>query len=167
MITRTARGLVAAALVVLIPVLTSCSHLVILHDPLTAHEHGDLGVAYESGAKLALAEKEYRHALRLAPRQSRTRVNLGNVQAARSDWHGAERSYRRALRDSSTNTDAMNNLSVALMRQGHHRAEATALAERAVQASPVPDSNYVATLTEVRAWALRDTAAVTRRKERS
>ena len=146
------RVVLLVALVTL-PALASCAHLVILHDPLTAREHGDLGVAYESAAQLNLAAKEYRHSLRLDPHQSRTRVNLGNVQAAKGEWRSAETSYRRALCDSVTNTDAMNNLAVALLRQGRRRDEARALAERAVAMAGERGSIYRATLAEVNASA--------------
>ena len=80
-----------------VPALTGCAHLVILHDPLSATEHGDLGVAYESGAQLDLAAKEYHTSLRLDPHQSRTRVNLGNVQAAQGDWGAILRTASAAL----------------------------------------------------------------------
>lgn len=140
-------------LVALLPALTGCAHIVILHDPLSASEHSDLGVAYESGGQLDLAAKEYRRSLRLDAHQSRTRVNLGNVQAAKGDWRGAEKSYRRALTDSTTNTDAINNLAVALLRQGRELDEARALAERAVAMGGERDSIYQATLEEVKASA--------------
>jgi Flp pilus assembly protein TadD len=131
--------------------LAGCAHLVVLHDPLTSDEHNDLGVAYESRGQLDLAAKEYRKALRLAPHQSRARVNLGNVAAARGRWRDAERQYRRALRDSTTDADAMNNLAVALLRQGRGLDEARALAERAVASGGARDSIYRATLVEVKA----------------
>ena len=35
--------------------LAGCAHLVVLHDPLTASEHNDLGVVYESSGQHALA----------------------------------------------------------------------------------------------------------------
>jgi Flp pilus assembly protein TadD len=134
---------------VALPVVAGCSHIVILHDPLTAAEHSDLGVAYESTGKLDLAAREYRRSLKLDPRQSRTRVNLGNVQAARGQWRSAEKSYRRALADSATNADAMNNLAVALLRQGRRGTEARALAGRAIAIGGARDSIYRATLAEV------------------
>lgn len=129
--------------------LAGCAHFVVLHDPLTAVEHGDLGVAYESGGRLDLAEREYRRALRLDPRLSRVRVNLGNVQAAKGRWRGAEKSFRRALRDSASNADAMNNLAIALVRQDRGWPEARALAERAVAAGGERAPLYRATLAEV------------------
>jgi len=129
--------------------LAGCSHLVVLHDPLTASEHNDLGVAYESSGQLDLAAKEYRRALRLDPHQPLARVNLGNVEAANGRWSRAESCYRRALRDSSTDYDAVNNLAVALLRQGRRLDEARALAERAVAAGGQRASVYRATLAEV------------------
>ena len=131
--------------------LAGCSHFVVLHDPLTAREHNDLGVAYESTGQLDLAAGEYRHALGLDSHQARARVNLGNTEAARGRWRNAERCYRRALADSSTDADAMNNLAVALLRQERHLEEARSLAERAVAAGGERDSVYRATLAEVRA----------------
>ena len=131
--------------------LAGCSHLVLLHDPLSASEHNDLGVAYERSGKPELAAREYRKALRLAPRGSRARVNLGNLEAAHGRWDRAERHYRRALQDSTTDLDAMNNLAVALLRQRRRLGEAMRLAEQAVAAGGERDSTYRATLEEVRA----------------
>ncbi len=142
------RGLLAAGA---LAALASCSHLVVLHDPLTATEHNDLGVVYESTGRADLAAKEYKKALRLEPKFSRARVNLGNIEAGRGKWPKAESHYRRALRDSTTDYDAMNNLAVSLLRQGRNLEEARSLAERAVSAGGERDSLYRATLDEVKA----------------
>ena len=128
-----------------------CSHLVVLHDPLTATEYNDLGVVYESIGRLDLAAKEYRKALKLDAKFARARVNLGNIEAARGKWPRAESHYRRALRDSTTDYDAMNNLAVALLNQRRNLAEALKLAERAVGAGGEKDSLYRSTLAEVKA----------------
>lgn len=141
---------IAAALL-----LGGCSHLIVLHDPLSAAEHNDLGVAYEVHGQPKLAAHEYRQALRLDHHQARASVNLGNVEAGRGRWHAAEMSYRRALRDSSTDADAMNNLAIALHRQGRAPLEARTWAERAVAAGGTRDSLYRATLAEVSAGAPR------------
>jgi len=130
--------------------LVGCAHLVMLHDPLTASEHNDLGVAYESRGQLELARSEYRKSLRLEPDQALTRVNLGNVEAAGGNWRAAEKAYRTALRLAPEDADAMNNLAVVLLRQVGHREEALALAERAVAAGGARDSVYRATLAEVK-----------------
>ena len=146
---RLVRSVPAALTLVVVTTLAGCAHLVVLHDPLTASEHNDLGVAYESRGQLDLAGREYGKALRLDPHQARARVNLGNIEAAIGRWGSAEKSYRRALGDSSTDYDAMNNLAVALLRQGRRLEEARALAQRAVAAGGKRDSVYRATLAEV------------------
>jgi Flp pilus assembly protein TadD len=133
--------------------LTGCAHLVVLHDPLTASEHNDLGVAYESSGQRDLAAKEYRKALSLDSHDARARVNLGNIEAANGRWKSAEQSYRRALRDSSSDGDAMNNLAIALLRQRRHLDEARTLAERAVAQGGARDSIYRATLAEIQSGA--------------
>ena len=140
----------AALALASVALLASCAHFVVLHDPLTAGEHNNLGVAYESTGQLDLAASEYRHALRLDPHRAEARVNLGNVEAARGRWRSAEKCYRRALADSSTNLDAMNNLAIALLRQDRRLDEARTLAERAVAAGSGRDSIYRATLAEVK-----------------
>jgi tetratricopeptide (TPR) repeat protein len=128
-----------------------CSRFVILNDPLTAAEHNDLGVAYEASGKPDLAKREYRAALKLDPRLVRARVNLGNLEAAAGRWQPAEDCYRRALREAPNDGDALNNLAVALMRQGRSLVEAESLATRAVASGGGRDSVYRATLSEVRA----------------
>jgi Tfp pilus assembly protein PilF len=137
--------------------LAACSHIVVLHDPLSAAEHNDLGVAYEARRQLDLAEREYRRAVRRDARFAVAKVNLGNLAAARGRWAEAERWYRTALRDRADDPDAMNNLAVALTRRGRRLDEAEALAERAL-ASGARDSLYRATLDEVRR-ARRERAA--------
>lgn len=147
--TRIARALAVAALA--LPLATGCGHLVLLRDPLSAAEHNDLGVAYESAGEPRLAQREYRRALRLDPRSSVARVNLGNLEAARGRWARAEGLYRRALRDSSGDADAMNNLAVALLRRHRNLEEARALARRAVERGGARDSVYRSTLAEAEA----------------
>ena len=128
--------------------LLGCSHLVVLHDPLSATEHNDLGVAYERSGKFDLAATQYRRSLRLDDRQARTWVNLGNAEAAGGRWPAAQKSYRRALREAPGDADAMNNLAVALLHTGGSRDEARKLAGLAVAAGGERDSIYRATLEE-------------------
>jgi tetratricopeptide (TPR) repeat protein len=131
--------------------IAGCGHLVVLHDPLTAAEHNDLGVAYERSGEPALAAREYRHALRLDRRLVRARVNLGNLAAARGAWRDAERHYRRALATSPDDADALNNLAWVLLHDRRHLDEAERLADRAVAVGGGRDSIYRATLAEIRA----------------
>jgi len=147
---RPVRPALIALALASVAALTGCAHFVLLHDALTASEHNDLGVAYESSGQLELAAREYRKSLRLEPHRARARVNLGNVEAATGRWSSAEKCYRRALRDSTTDLDAMNNLAVALLEQGRRLDEARSLAERAVAAGGERDSVYRVTLAEVK-----------------
>jgi Flp pilus assembly protein TadD len=141
---------VAVAVAAVTSALAGCAHLVVLRDPLTAGEHNDLGVAYESGGQTTLAEKEYRKSVRLEAHSVRAWVNLGNTQAATGRWHAAENSYRRALRESPFDPDALNNLAVALLQEGRGPGEARGLAERAVAIGGARDSIYRATLAETK-----------------
>ena len=129
----------------------ACSRIVVLHDPLTAPEHNDLGVAYEAQGRLDLAAREYRRALKRDPRFGRARLNLGNVEAAAGRWARAEREYRRAMVDLPADPDPPNNLAVALLRRGRALDEAETLALKAVDLAAGRDSLYRATLAEVRA----------------
>ena len=140
----------ALPILALIAALSGCSHLVVLHDPLTAAEHNDLGVAYEARQQTELAEREYQSALRKDPHFTTARINLGNVAAQQQRWKQAERCYRTALRERPADADAMNNLAVVLLRQKKSLEEAESLASRAVAADQA-DSSYRATLEEVRA----------------
>jgi tetratricopeptide (TPR) repeat protein len=133
--------------------LPGCSRIVLLHDPLTAQEHNDLGVAYESTGRLELAEREYKKSLRRDRGFALAWVNLGNVAAARGRMRDAERCYRKALRWRPDDADALNNLAVTLARQGRELEEAEGLALRALElggGSVGRDSLYGATLAEVR-----------------
>lgn len=132
-----------------------CSRIVVLHDPLSAPEHNDLGVAYEAQGRLDLAAREYRRALKQDPGYGRARLNLGNVEAAAGRWSRAEREYRRALRDLPGDPDPPNNLAIALLRRGGSLAEAESLATAAVGLAAGRDSLYRATLAEVRAARAR------------
>jgi len=143
------RSIAAAALGAAL--LCGCSHIVVLNDPLSAAEHNDLGYYYETGGHTDLAQREYRKALKLDPHLARARVNLGNLEAGAGRWGAAEDHYRRALRDAPADADALNNLAVALMRQGRSLVEAESLATRAIRAGGARDSIYQATLAEVRA----------------
>jgi tetratricopeptide (TPR) repeat protein len=148
---RRSRSGAAVFLATLIAAAAGCSHLVVLHDPLDAAEHNDLGVAYETKGELDHAASEYHAALRLDPHYSRARVNLGNVEAARGRWKQAERCYRAALAETPDDPDALNNLAEALLHQRKQLDEARAHAERAVAIGGARDSTYRATLEELRA----------------
>lgn len=143
------RALAAAAIVALAAAGSACSRFVILHDPLSAEEHNDLGVAYESAGKLDLAKREYRRALRLDGDLTVARVNLGNVEAASGRWSVAEKHYRRALRQAPDHPRALNNLAWVLFRQDRKLDEAERLARRALNVAGAEDTTYARTLEAI------------------
>lgn len=136
-------------------VLCGCGHLVILHDPLGAPEHNDLGVAYERAGRSEAAAREYRRALRTDSRFARARVNLGNLAAGAGRLAEAERCYRRALADAPGDADARNNLAYVVARRGGDLDEAEWLARSAVALGAPDDTTYQATLREVLALRRR------------
>lgn len=116
--------------------LLSCSHIVILHDPLSAEEHNDLGVAYEQKGEMEAAIREYRAALRKRKGFSRARVNLGNAYFRNKEYAKAEPLYAEVLLADSTDTDAGNNLAMLYLETGVHLDKALQLAERCVLLAP-------------------------------
>ena len=140
-----------ATVAAVVMILGGCSHLVVLHDALTAAEHNDLGVVYEAAGDTVAAGREYRRALRRDSRFGRAIVNLGNLEARRGRWTAAERRYRHALRVMPGDPDALNNLAVVLLRSGRKLDEAERLARSAALAAGERDSIPRATLAEVQA----------------
>ncbi len=147
---RAATRLLQLGATALVLLAAGCSHLVILHDPLTAAEHNDLGVAYEARGEWDLAGREYQRALHVDRSFARARLNLGNVAAHRNRWADAERHYRAALKGLPADPDASNNLAVALIHR-NRLVEAESLATHAVALAAGHDSLYRATLAEIRA----------------
>lgn len=130
--------------------LLGCSgfpRLVILHDPLTAQEHVQLGVTYEEQGEWERALAEYRAALTKDDQHLQALVNLGNVHTQLHRYPEAERYYRKVLKLDANHPMANNNLVWILMIQGTDLAEAEGLIMKAI----ISDSNrravYLDTLT--------------------
>jgi tetratricopeptide (TPR) repeat protein len=117
--------------------LAGCSlpRVIVLNDPLEAHEHNDLGVAYEASGEADLALREYRKAAELDEQWDRPLFNLGNVLAEQQSWEEAAENYRAALDRNPENGEAMNNLAWVLLQQGDPE-QARLWAGRAVEAEP-------------------------------
>ncbi|HET7421728.1 MAG TPA: tetratricopeptide repeat protein [Candidatus Dormibacteraeota bacterium] len=83
--------------------------------------------------------------LELAPERGDSHQLAGRVAIALRKWSVAESASREALRLDPNDWSAMNNLGVALLRQGR-RAEATQAYDRAAQMNPaaeIPRQNIV------------------------
>jgi Tfp pilus assembly protein PilF len=135
----------------LILLLAGCSlpRVIVLHDPLDARQHNDLGVIYQADKEFDLALREYQRAAGLDDRWARPLINGGNTLAALEQWSQAAELYLDALQRQPGQAEAMNNLAWALLQQGE-LAQARSWAEQAVAVDPgVPA--YLDTLTTVRA----------------
>ena len=80
------------------------------HDPLTAEEHNNLGVAYEKKGKYELALREYKKALDMDDELMVPLVNMGNVFSKQKEYEKAKESYLKALKRDEKNIEAANNL---------------------------------------------------------
>ncbi len=95
-------------------------------------------VLLEGSGRLDEAMALYRGVLAVRPESVRAWVDLGNAEASAGRGTQAEQAYRQALRISSEERDALNNLAWLLLREGRQLEEAEALATRAA-AAPSPD----------------------------
>ncbi|MEW6327044.1 MAG: tetratricopeptide repeat protein [Thermodesulfobacteriota bacterium] len=113
--------------------------IVVLHDPLTAEEHNDLGVSYENKEEYALAEREYREALKKKKDFFNAQFNIGNLYLKMGRKNEAEDAYQKAITLDPAQPDAYNNLACLYLQNGRNLDEAQKMAERAVSLSePTP-----------------------------
>lgn len=106
--------------------------IIVLEDPLTAAEHGELGVAYERKGELDLAQREYERALLKDKKFFRARLNLGNIFLAKKEYGKARKEYLRALELQPGDAEATNNLSWAAIFSGEGIDDALARMESVV-----------------------------------
>jgi Tfp pilus assembly protein PilF len=130
---RSMRGVVPLLLLLLLA--GGCSRIpriIVLEDPLSAAEHVELGVAYETKGELDLARREYESALRKDRKFYRARLNLGNVFLAKKEYGKAREEYLLALELRPGDAEATNNLSWAAIFTGEGIDEALARMESVV-----------------------------------
>jgi Tfp pilus assembly protein PilF len=130
---RSMRGVVPLLLLLLLA--GGCSRIpriIVLEDPLSAAEHVELGVAYETKGELDLARREYERALRKDRKFYRARLNLGNVFLAKKEYGKAREEYLLALELRPGDAEATNNLSWAAIFSGEGIDEALARMESVV-----------------------------------
>lgn len=104
--------------------------IVVMHDPLSAQEHLDLGLAYELKGDIEGARREYTAASRKDPSWALPYFNLGNLAYKQKDLKAAERLYEEALGLAPDNPGILNNLALAKFGLGE-REKAIELARRA------------------------------------
>jgi tetratricopeptide (TPR) repeat protein len=113
--------------------------IVVLHDPLTAEEHNNLGVSYEAHGEYSLAEREYKEALKIRRDLFCAQFNIGNLYLRMGRENEAEDAYKKAIALDPAQPDPYNNLACLYLRNGRNLGEAQKLAEKAVSLSgPTP-----------------------------
>jgi tetratricopeptide (TPR) repeat protein len=127
----------------------SCSipRIIVLKDPLTAEEHLNLGVAYETRGELDFAIKEYQSAAKKLPIAL---LYLGNVHFQREDWDAAEAYYKKAIKKDPGNGDSYNNLAWLYYTKGENLDEAEDLALKAISLNPAKSPIYRDSLEKIR-----------------
>ncbi len=140
---RAAAFLIASALL-----LPACSlpRIIVLHDPLTAEEHDNLGRIYESQGKTDLALEQYREALRQDKKHLPTLLLLGDLLYRTNDYIGAEEAYTRALKLDPKNGDVLNNMAWVYIRTGKNLDKARDLISEALTVNPAHRPYYLDTL---------------------
>jgi len=119
--------------------------LVVIHDPLTAQEHLELGMAYERRGEFEAALKEYSTASKKFPV---AHLYIGNVYFQQQEFGEAESAYRRAI-ETADDPRAYNNLAWLYYTTDVRLSEALQLARHAVEREP-ESSDFRDTLTKIR-----------------
>jgi tetratricopeptide (TPR) repeat protein len=128
--------------------LSGCSlpRIIILHDPLSAEEHDNLGRIYESQGKPDLALEQYREALKKDKKHVPSLLLLGDLSYRTKDYEEAEEAFTKALKLDPQNGDACNNLAWVYIQRGTNPAKARELITRAMSLTPDHRPYYLDTL---------------------
>jgi Tfp pilus assembly protein PilF len=124
----------------------SLPRIIILHDPLSAVEHDNLGRIYESQGKPDLALEQYREALRQDKKHVPSLLLLGDLSYRTKDYAGAESAFTKAVKLDPQNGDACNNLAWVYIQRGTKLVKARELISRAMTLTPVHRPYYLDTL---------------------
>lgn len=139
--------------------------IVVLHDPLTAEEHWQLGVSYARDGNRERAEQEYRQGLKKNAGDARIWSSLGHLHQSQGRAAEAERAYRRALEIDPNFALAHNNLAWLYAEQSTRLPEAEHHARRALATDPARRASYLDTLAYVQFRAGRVAEAETTIRE--
>ena len=97
--------------------------------------HNKIGIAYQHMENLNAAKRSYNQALKLNPKYSEARNNLGTLAYERKDFKGAIREYDRALVLNPNSATIYSNLGTAYFARKRY-AEAAKAYQQAVKLDP-------------------------------
>lgn len=100
--------------------ISSCSYIVILHDPLSAKEHVELGYTYESKKDYKDAIYQYKMAIKKDSHYQLAYYNLGNAYFKEHHYKKAIECYKKSYTLNPKNTDALNNIAYAYYKLGRY-----------------------------------------------
>ncbi len=128
--------------------LCGCSipKIVVLHDPLSAEEHDNLGKIYESQGKLDLAGQQYRAAVKIDPKSAIPLLLLADLSFRTKQYSEAESSYKKAIKLQPENGDIYNNLCWVYLEQNAGIEKAEDLIRTAMAKTPQHRAYYLDTL---------------------
>jgi tetratricopeptide (TPR) repeat protein len=119
--------------------------IAILHDPLTAEEHVNLGVSYEKRGELDAALEEYKEAAKQLPL---AHLYMGNIYFQQKNYVLAERAYQAAIKKTRA-AEAYNNLAWLYFMTDTKMDDAEELATEAVRLLPESEG-FKDTLQKIR-----------------
>ena len=143
----------------------SLPRIIVLHDPLTANEHDDLGRAYESAGKSDLAASQYREALKKDPKHLPSLLLLGDLSYRVKNYDEAASAYAKALKLDPRNADVRNNLAWVYIQTGRGLDRAKELVTEALELNPGHRPYYLDTLGVVLLKTGKAAEAVTALRE--
>ena len=128
--------------------LSGCSlpRIIVLHDPLSAGEHDNLGRIYESQGKYDLALEQYREALKQDKKHVPSLLLLGDLSYRTKDYASAESAFTQVSRLDPKNGDACNNLAWVYIQMGSKLEKARELINHALIVTPDHRPYYLDTL---------------------
>ncbi|OGW49638.1 MAG: hypothetical protein A2078_05995 [Nitrospirae bacterium GWC2_57_9] len=130
----------------LLPAGCSVPRVIILHDPLTAEDHEQLGRIYEGQGKSDLAVVQYQEAVKKDRKRVSSLLLLGDLSFRISDYVQAESAYRQAIDLDPGNGDVRNNLAWVYIRTGRKLEIATEHVIEAMKLNPAHRPFYLDTL---------------------
>ncbi|MEN3034221.1 MAG: tetratricopeptide repeat protein [Aquificaceae bacterium] len=97
-------------LVLLAFFISSCAHVLIVKDPLSAEESFQLGYIYHTNSDYRSASYHYQRAIKKDPKNWKALYNLGTLYASAGRFEDAIKTLERVL-ELKDNQDIRNNLS--------------------------------------------------------